>query len=204
MYLYLGNNPRTLYLVTSSHDERLGRPGRALVFRVGEGQSKAIVEFLHKDQVDLQSLVKLTTRVVKGCLGLISVDNGLSFPSSTIQVWSYSRFVSRCHYQCHRGRKHKTITIKFTSRICRSYSWSLLLQSYYIYLGRYFRLGRTYFWSWCSRFKLQRKLQPAKWPSVWASVYAPHEDSFIGVVLLCSRFKMGSLFKTGTAPRKRK
>ncbi|KAF8969491.1 inositol polyphosphate phosphatase [Flammula alnicola] len=75
MYLYLGSNPRALYLVTSSHDERLGRPRRALVFRPGEGQAKAIVEFLPKDQVDLTSLAKLSNRVVKGCLGLISVEN---------------------------------------------------------------------------------------------------------------------------------
>ncbi|PPQ65581.1 hypothetical protein CVT26_000530 [Gymnopilus dilepis] len=75
MHLYLGNNPRSLYLVTSSHDEHLGRPRRALVFRAGEGSAKAIVEFLQKDQIDLQNLVKVTSRVVKGCLGLISVDN---------------------------------------------------------------------------------------------------------------------------------
>ena len=77
MYLYLGNNPRTLYLVTSTHDERHGCPRRALVFRAGEGQSKAIVEFLSKDQVNISKCVKLTNRIVKGCLGLISVDNGL-------------------------------------------------------------------------------------------------------------------------------
>ena len=78
MHLYLGNNPRSLYLVTSSHDEHVGRPRRALVFRAGEGSAKAIVEFLQKDQIDLQNLVKVTSRVVKGCLGLISVDNGVS------------------------------------------------------------------------------------------------------------------------------
>ncbi|KAF8165492.1 inositol polyphosphate phosphatase [Crassisporium funariophilum] len=77
MYLYLASSPRALYLVTSSHDERLGRPRRALVFRAGEGQSKAIVEFLPKDQVDLSSCVRLTNRIVKGCLGLISVENDL-------------------------------------------------------------------------------------------------------------------------------
>ena len=77
MYLYLGNNPRSLYLVTSSHDERHGCPRKTLVFRAGEGQSKAIVEFLPKNQVDLSNCLKLTNRIVKGCLGLISVDNGL-------------------------------------------------------------------------------------------------------------------------------
>lgn len=76
MYLYLGNNPRSLYLVTSSYDERHGCPRRALVFRAGEGQSKAIVEFLQKDQIDISNCVRLTNRIVKGCLGLISVDNG--------------------------------------------------------------------------------------------------------------------------------
>jgi hypothetical protein len=76
MYLYLSSNPRALYLVTSTHDERQGRPSRALVFRPGEGPAKAIVEFLSKDQVDLASLVRLTNRVVKGCLGLIAVENG--------------------------------------------------------------------------------------------------------------------------------
>ena len=76
MYLYLGNNPRSLYLVTNSHEERRGCPRRALVFRAGEGQSKAIVEFLREDQVDLSTCTKLTNRIVKGCLGLILVDNG--------------------------------------------------------------------------------------------------------------------------------
>ena len=80
MYLYLASNPRVLYLVTSSHDERLGRPSRALVFRPGDGPSKAIVEFLHKDQIDFSSLVRLTNRVVQGCMGLISVENGQFVP----------------------------------------------------------------------------------------------------------------------------
>ncbi|TFK43681.1 phosphatidylinositol phosphate phosphatase [Crucibulum laeve] len=75
MYLYLGNGPRALYLVTSSHDEKFGRPARALIFRAGEGHSQAVVEFLPKDEVDLGALVRLTNRVVKGCLGLISVEN---------------------------------------------------------------------------------------------------------------------------------
>lgn len=77
MYLYVRNSPRALYLITSSQDERLGRPPRALVFREGDGSAKAIVEFLSKDQVDLHNLVKLNTRIVKGCLGLISVDSGM-------------------------------------------------------------------------------------------------------------------------------
>lgn len=76
MYLYLGNNPRVLYLVTSSHDSRLGRPQRALVFRAGEANSQAVVEFLRKDEIDLAKVIRLTSRVVKGCLGLISIEDG--------------------------------------------------------------------------------------------------------------------------------
>ena len=76
MYLYLRSNPRALYLITSSQDERLGRPARALVFREGDGPAKAIVEFLPKEQIDMLHLVKLCTRIVRGCLGLISVDGG--------------------------------------------------------------------------------------------------------------------------------
>jgi synaptojanin len=77
MHLYLGNNPRVLYLVTGSHDERLGRPSRALVFRASEtNPSQAVVEFLPKDEVDLNNIVRLTSNAVNGCLGLISVDNG--------------------------------------------------------------------------------------------------------------------------------
>lgn len=81
MYLYLGSNPRVLYLVTSSHDDKLGRPRRGLVFRAGENQSQAIVKFLPKEQIDLTNAVLLSTRVVKGCLGLISIDNG-TYPCS--------------------------------------------------------------------------------------------------------------------------
>uniref|UniRef100_A0A0W0EZ96 phosphoinositide 5-phosphatase n=1 Tax=Moniliophthora roreri TaxID=221103 RepID=A0A0W0EZ96_MONRR len=76
MYLHLSNNPRVLYLVTSSHDERLGRPNRALVFRSDENSpNQAVVEFLPKDEVDLTNTVRLTSRAIKGCLGLISVEN---------------------------------------------------------------------------------------------------------------------------------
>ncbi|KAF8076611.1 inositol polyphosphate phosphatase [Lyophyllum atratum] len=77
MYLYLGHNPRVLYLVTGLHDDRLGRPPRALVFRAGETSSQAVVEFLPKDEIDLTNAVRLTNRVVKGCLGLISIDNDI-------------------------------------------------------------------------------------------------------------------------------
>ena len=77
MYLYLASNPRVLYLATTHHDEKLGRPERVLVFKEGENPSQAVVEFVPKKEVDLNSLVRLTNRVVKGCLGLISVDNGV-------------------------------------------------------------------------------------------------------------------------------
>lgn len=87
MHLYLGSNPRTLFLVTSSQEELQGRPRRALIFRAPErdnnlsyNSSQAVVEFLPKDEVNLTNVVRLTTRIVKGCLGLISIDNGvLSF-----------------------------------------------------------------------------------------------------------------------------
>ncbi|KZT29277.1 DNase I-like protein [Neolentinus lepideus HHB14362 ss-1] len=74
MHLYVSENPRSLYLVTSSQEEKSGRPRRALVFRAAEGStSQAIVEFLHKDDIDFSNTVRLTSRVIKGCLGLISV-----------------------------------------------------------------------------------------------------------------------------------
>ena len=77
MYLYLGENPRTLYLVTSWQDEQQGRPSKAFVFRAAEGkESQAIVEFLPKDAIDLSNVVKLSNRIVKGCLGLISIAGG--------------------------------------------------------------------------------------------------------------------------------
>ncbi|KAF8639783.1 hypothetical protein AX17_001043 [Amanita inopinata Kibby_2008] len=83
MYLYLAGNPRVLYLVASHHDENLGRPQRALVFRAGEDPSQAVVEFIRKSDVDFNSLIRLTTRVVKGCLGLISIDNDIFLAVAT-------------------------------------------------------------------------------------------------------------------------
>lgn len=77
MHLYLGDNPRTLYLATSQHDEKLGRPQRVLVFRVSSSNpSQAIVEFLPKDQTDLSSAILITNRAIKGCMGLINVGRG--------------------------------------------------------------------------------------------------------------------------------
>jgi hypothetical protein len=89
MHLYLSHNPRTLYLVTGLHDERKGRPQRALVFRAAEtNPAQVIVEFLPKDEVNLTGAVSLTTRVIKGCLGLISIedDTFLAVVSSATEV----------------------------------------------------------------------------------------------------------------------
>lgn len=79
MRLYLRESPRTLYLATDPQDDP-GRPSRALVFRAAEGSSsQAVVEFLPKDEVDLTTTIKLAPgRVIRGCLGLISVSNGAS------------------------------------------------------------------------------------------------------------------------------
>lgn len=85
MHLYLGENPRTLFLVTSSQEENQGRPSRALVFRAAPGKpSQAVVEFLPKHEVDLSSAVKLSNRVIKGCLGLISISGGTVIPHSHV------------------------------------------------------------------------------------------------------------------------
>ncbi|KAL0573125.1 Inositol-1,4,5-trisphosphate 5-phosphatase 1 [Marasmius crinis-equi] len=78
MYLHLSNNPRALYLVTSSQDERLGRPNRVLVFRSDEhNPNQAVVEFLPKEEVDLSNTIRITAGTVKGCLGLIAVENDI-------------------------------------------------------------------------------------------------------------------------------
>lgn len=79
MHLYLRESPRALYLVTSSQEESNGCPRRALVFRAAEDNPyQAVVEFLPKDQVNLSNAIRLTSRVVKGCLGLICVTDGTS------------------------------------------------------------------------------------------------------------------------------
>ena len=79
MHLYMSEGPRTLYLVTSSQDEVQGRPSRVLLFRAAEGKpSQATVEFLPKGEVNLSNAVKLSNRIVKGCLGLISISGGMS------------------------------------------------------------------------------------------------------------------------------
>jgi len=94
MHLYLGDNPRALYLTTSQHDEKLGRPQRVLVFRVAPSNpSQAVVEFLHKDQVDLSSATLITKRVIKGCMGLIGVGGGEPGILATNPVTSDLRFL---------------------------------------------------------------------------------------------------------------
>jgi hypothetical protein len=81
MHLYLKESPRTIYLVTSSQEENNGRPSRALVVRVAEhDHSRAVVEFLHKEDVDLSNVSRLTSRIVKGCLGLIYIGKGVYLP----------------------------------------------------------------------------------------------------------------------------
>lgn len=84
MHLYMSESPiRTLYLVTSSQEEVQGRPSRALVFRAANDRpSQAIVEFLPKSEVDLSNATKLSNRIIKGCLGLISITGGESFHGS--------------------------------------------------------------------------------------------------------------------------
>ncbi|KAG6335115.1 hypothetical protein ID866_3984 [Astraeus odoratus] len=86
MHLYLGQNPRTLYLITSAHEEKQGCPHRALIFRAAETASQVVVEFLPGDEVSLSNAVRMTTRIVKGCLGLISVENGLIPPSGALSM----------------------------------------------------------------------------------------------------------------------
>lgn len=79
MHLYIKDvqNERSLVLCTSIEDERSGAPSRALVFRCMERNvAKVIVEFLPKSEVDLKNAVSLTTRRVKGCLGIINIGEG--------------------------------------------------------------------------------------------------------------------------------
>ncbi|KAM5535531.1 hypothetical protein V8D89_010868 [Ganoderma adspersum] len=106
MYLFLIESPRTLCLVTSSQDERRGCPPRVLVFRAAQNSSsQAVVEFLPKTEVDLSSAVKLTSRIVKGCLGLISIadDMFLAVVTSATEVGNtrpsapISEIVSQIH-----------------------------------------------------------------------------------------------------------
>ena len=82
MHLFLkdvGNENRTLILASY---ERADCPARALVFRANDGKDtpQALVEFIPTKEIDLGNAVMLTTRKIKGCLGLISIgDGGYSF-----------------------------------------------------------------------------------------------------------------------------
>ena len=105
MYLYLSSNPRVLYLATTHHDEKLGRPERVLAFKEGENPSQAVVEFVPKKEVDLNSLIRLTNRVVKGCLGLISVDNGVH-PNPLCYCWPDIFRCLRC-LSCTRNKRNR-------------------------------------------------------------------------------------------------
>ncbi|KAF7291041.1 Inositol polyphosphate phosphatase [Mycena chlorophos] len=105
MYLYLSSHSsqRVLYLVATSNQ-------RALAFRHSDTTpAQAIVEFVPQSQVPLASLVRLTTRVVKGCLGLISVEKDvfLAVVTSATDVGntrpsasSSGEAVSRIHEVC--------------------------------------------------------------------------------------------------------
>ncbi|KAH6915044.1 phosphatidylinositol phosphate phosphatase [Coprinopsis sp. MPI-PUGE-AT-0042] len=53
------------------------RPQRALLFRAAENESQAVVEFLPKDEVEMSNLVRLSSRIIKGVLGLISIENDI-------------------------------------------------------------------------------------------------------------------------------
>jgi synaptojanin len=78
MHLLAGDGPRTLYLVTTSQEERLARPPRVLLFRAPDNVSnQVVVEFLSKDDVDLSQTVRLTSKSVQGCLGLIGIQGGV-------------------------------------------------------------------------------------------------------------------------------
>ncbi|CAK5262838.1 unnamed protein product [Mycena citricolor] len=73
MHLYLAGppGPRVIYLI--SPERR-----RVLSFRQSESNpAQAVVEFVPQSQVNLNNAIRLTTRVIKGCLGLISLENDI-------------------------------------------------------------------------------------------------------------------------------
>jgi hypothetical protein len=83
MHLYLRESPRALILATSSEDERQGAPPRALLFmstHEGSHTAQTVVQFVLKSEVDFTGLLRLNSRPVKGCLGLIHrAPNGKEF-----------------------------------------------------------------------------------------------------------------------------
>jgi hypothetical protein len=115
MHLYLGHSPRTLYLLTGSREERQGRPHKALIFRAAEtNANQVVVEFLPGDEVNLSSAVRLTSRIVKGCLGLISIENGAyTHPSSRYCIHSYpgARYLPCSRHFCDWNRRHPPFPI---------------------------------------------------------------------------------------------
>lgn len=138
MQLYLAENPRTLYLLSGSRDESSGQPQRILVFRVAEGDpTQAVVEFLFKDQVDLSSAVLLTSRSVKGCLGLISIGGGMP---SLVRLFAVTyltllleRSLPNSRNLRYRNWQHQALS-KYTG-ICRKNTRDCILQSYFFYMG---------------------------------------------------------------------
>ena len=77
MHLYRRDTPRSLILSTTSDEESQGLPSRCLIIRIPEANTvQAVVEFLPKDLVDFANTVRLNSRNVLGCLGLINIANG--------------------------------------------------------------------------------------------------------------------------------
>lgn len=108
MYLYLGGSQpgsRVLYLVAAEQH-------RVLAFRQSEtNPAQAVVEFLPQAEVNLHNVIRLTTRVVKGCLGLISIERGVCCTNpvaARVVHRKRCRFVPRCGNECNRGREYET------------------------------------------------------------------------------------------------
>lgn len=113
MHLYLAQNPRTLYLVTAASEAKQGCPYKALIFRAAETFSQVVVEFLPGDEVSLPNAVRVTNRVVKGCLGLITVENGAHYPYYVVSVDTHiaTRHLSSCSHFCYRSWQHLPLRV---------------------------------------------------------------------------------------------
>ncbi|KAF5363510.1 hypothetical protein D9756_000348 [Leucocoprinus leucothites] len=114
MHLYLSSSPRTLYLITDEKDELLGRPHRALRFRAGREKSQAIVALLPTREVNLSSLIKLTNRTVKGCLGLINVEKEI-FLAVVTSATDVGNTRPSAHEPEHVARIHEVCFYSLTS-----------------------------------------------------------------------------------------
>jgi hypothetical protein len=92
MHLYLREDPRALILVALPNDERLGYSSRVLVFKPPETKTsgQAVVEFLHKNEIDLDDVVRLTNRSVHGCLGLLNIGSGMKYSQGTRKQTHFS------------------------------------------------------------------------------------------------------------------